>query len=68
MTERELFFRALASIAGNSAFGNDYQGSYHSITEWAKKIHHAAIALVQEIEDNGYFEFDPEDDEPDQPP
>lgn len=52
MTKAEFLVKAMLKIAGNSAFGNDYQGGYYSIEEWAKKIREAAYALLDKAEED----------------
>ena len=56
MTRAEFFAKTLLQIAGNSAFGNDNQGSYYSITGWAKKIMEASLALLDEAENCGILD------------
>ncbi len=56
MTRAEFLTKALFQIAGNSAFGNDYNGSYYSITGWARKIKDAALALLDEAENCGIID------------
>ncbi len=62
MTENEFYFRALASIAGNSAFGSG-RGGYVDYYSWAKRINEAALALIRVAENNGW-EFDEEEKPP----
>ena len=60
MTRAEFLVKAMLKIAGNSAFGNDYQGGYYSIDAWARKIKDAAYALLDAAENDcmidDYFE------------
>lgn len=52
MTKAEFLVKAMLKIAGNSAFGNDYQGGYYSIDAWARKIKDAAYALLDAAEND----------------